>query len=89
MNCFYTLHSKTNNCTVNCLANESIVELCMNIRQTLEDLVEKWSKSIDKENIPVPMDLPGFHDGIDSVVQSIEALRCKFYTLKYVRTYGS
>jgi hypothetical protein len=52
-----------------------VVDICSDIRSTLESLVEKWGSSLEKQNIPVTEEIPENHDGIDNVIQTVDALR--------------
>lgn len=63
-----------------------IAEVCSDIRTTLDSLLKKWGASIDKQDIPVLTDVPTYHDGIDNIMQSIDALLCKcfFYILNFL-----
>lgn len=62
------------------MEKESVVELCLEIRETLEKLVEKWGASLSDQEIQIPSDVPVYHDGIDNVIQSIDAIRGKYCT---------
>lgn len=67
---------------VNNLEYESVVELCSEIRETLEELVKKWGSTLSKQHVFIPSDVPEYHDGIDNVIQSIDAIRCEFFIYK-------
>lgn len=67
------------------MEKESVVQLCSEIRETLENLVEKWGSSLSDQDIQVPTDVPAYHDGIDNVIQSIDAIRCKVLRCKVFR----
>lgn len=69
---------------VDTLEKDSIVDTCSDIRDTLEKLVEKWTYSLDRQDIPVPMDVPDYHDGIDNAIQSIDALRGIYQLFCYI-----
>lgn len=63
---------------MNDLEKINIVEVCVDIRKTLESLLEKWSSSLDKQDVSVLTKVSDHnHDGIDNVIQSINAIRCK------------
>ncbi|CAO3624900.1 unnamed protein product [Mucor hiemalis] len=64
--------------SISVLEKESVVQLCSEIRETLENLVEKWGSSLSDQDIQVPTDVPVYHDGIDNVIQSIDAIRLHF-----------
>ncbi|OAD09032.1 hypothetical protein MUCCIDRAFT_159197 [Mucor lusitanicus CBS 277.49] len=61
--------------SVNYLSKESVENVCVDIRETLDKLVKKWESSLHKQHIPIPQDIPEVHDGIDNVIQSVDALR--------------
>lgn len=69
--------------SVNYLSKKSVENVCTDIRDTLEKLAKKWESSLNKQNIPIPQDIPEYHDGIDNVIQSVDALRgnCTIYSL--------
>ncbi|KAG2235599.1 hypothetical protein INT48_002373, partial [Thamnidium elegans] len=60
------------------LEKTSIVDVCSDIRKTLEELIEKWSSVFNKQDIPLLNILPENHDGIDNVIQSLDAIRMHF-----------
>ncbi|GAA5816226.1 hypothetical protein MFLAVUS_009752 [Mucor flavus] len=60
------------------LEKTSIVNVCSDIRKTLEDLVEKWSSLLNKRDVSLLNTLPENHDGIDNVIQSLDAIRMHF-----------
>lgn len=60
--------------SVNSLSRNSVVNLCADIRVQLENLVDKWDTSLDKQKIPRTEELPSDYDGIDTVIQSVDAL---------------
>lgn len=62
---------------MNYLSKESVENVCVDIRETLDKLVKKWESSLHKQHIPIPQDIPEVHDGIDNVIQSVDALRGK------------
>lgn len=51
-----------------------MVSLCGDIRVQLEKLVDKWNASLDKHQIEIMEGLPANHDGIDSIIQSVDTL---------------
>lgn len=59
------------------LEKTSIVNVCSDIRKTLEDLIEKWSSLLNKRDVSLLNTLPENHDGIDNVIQSLDAIRSK------------
>ncbi|GAN09162.1 hypothetical protein MAM1_0247c08684 [Mucor ambiguus] len=61
--------------SVNYLSKESVENVCTDIRETLDRLVKKWESSLHKQHIPIAQDIPEVHDGIDNVIQSVDALR--------------
>lgn len=63
--------------SVSYLSEESVENVCTDIRETLDRLAKKWESSLNKQHIPIPQDIPEVHDGIDNVIQSVDALRGK------------
>ncbi|CAO0794855.1 unnamed protein product [Mucor circinelloides] len=61
--------------SVDYLSKKSVEKVCADIRETLDKLVKKWESSLDKQHIPIQQDIPRVHDGIDNVIQSVDALR--------------
>ncbi|KAI7865054.1 uncharacterized protein EV154DRAFT_533634 [Mucor mucedo] len=64
--------------SVNEFEKDGIAQVCSDIRKTLDSLLEKWSTSLDKQDIPILTSVPTCHDGIDNVIQSIDAIRLNF-----------
>ncbi|KAL9539154.1 hypothetical protein MBANPS3_010433 [Mucor bainieri] len=64
--------------SVDYLSKENVENLCTDIRETLDKLVKKWESSLQKQHIPIPQDIPEVHDGIDNVIQSVDALRSNY-----------
>ncbi|KAI7907047.1 uncharacterized protein BX663DRAFT_494642 [Cokeromyces recurvatus] len=60
---------------VNDLSKENVSEICVDIRLKLENLFNKWCLLLEKQNISVPEDVAENHDGIDKIIQSVDALR--------------
>ncbi|CEP13764.1 hypothetical protein [Parasitella parasitica] len=61
--------------SVNYFSEKSVENICADIRTTLEKLAKKWEASLEKQNISIIQDIPECHDGIDNVIQSVDALR--------------
>lgn len=55
-----------------------MVIICSDIRKTFEDLIQKWSSVLSKEELSTLDSLPENHDGIDNILQSLNAIQCKF-----------
>ncbi|KAI8640107.1 hypothetical protein BD408DRAFT_484347 [Parasitella parasitica] len=70
--------------SVNYLSKKPVEDVCTDIRITLEKLAKKWEASLDKQNIPIPQDIPECHDGIDNVIQSVDALRDDALVLDHI-----
>ncbi|KAG2204365.1 hypothetical protein INT47_009407 [Mucor saturninus] len=64
--------------SVNEFGKDGIAQVCSDIRKTLDSLLEKWNASLDKQDIPILTSVPTCHDGIDNVIQSIDAIRSDF-----------
>ncbi|KAI9360256.1 hypothetical protein BD770DRAFT_442224 [Pilaira anomala] len=64
--------------SINDLEENSMVIICSDIRKTFEDLIQKWSSVLSKEELLTLDSLPENHDGIDNILQSLNAIQCHF-----------